>query len=274
MPGDSSSQDQYVQARRVLLDALDALQPHLDAITLVGAQAIYLCLTESDDLEVPPFTTDADLAINPDVLGPEPELVQTMQAAGFVRQQDPGIWKSIHNGFTVDLLVPEALGGTGRRAARLLGHSKNVAHKVKGLDGALVDFDRKTIAALDPTDSRRFEIAVAGPAALLVAKLFKIWERKDISRREDAKDAYDLFRLLRDIPTEELAGRFTLLYQTPTTCEEATQAHFYLVELFRDETAYGAQLLAQAVGKLASRDEKVASSVILAQDLLTALSLP
>ena len=32
----------YVIARRVLLDALEALGPHRDATILVGAQAIYL----------------------------------------------------------------------------------------------------------------------------------------------------------------------------------------------------------------------------------------
>ena len=31
----------YVLARRVLLDALDAIGPHRDAIVLVGAQAVY-----------------------------------------------------------------------------------------------------------------------------------------------------------------------------------------------------------------------------------------
>ncbi len=50
--------DLYVAARRVLLDALHVLEPHLHAITLVGAQAIYLRAGEAD-LGVPPFTADA-----------------------------------------------------------------------------------------------------------------------------------------------------------------------------------------------------------------------
>jgi len=33
---------EYVRARTSLLDALEALQPHLDALVLVGAQAIHL----------------------------------------------------------------------------------------------------------------------------------------------------------------------------------------------------------------------------------------
>ena len=54
----------YVRARCALLDALDALEPHLDAIVLVGAQAVYLH-TADTELSVAEYTTDADLAIAP-----------------------------------------------------------------------------------------------------------------------------------------------------------------------------------------------------------------
>ena len=53
--------DLYVIARRVLLDALDALGEHKGATILVGAQAIYLH-TGDADLGVAEYTTDADLA--------------------------------------------------------------------------------------------------------------------------------------------------------------------------------------------------------------------
>jgi len=33
---------EYVAARRILLDALDALHDHIDSLILVGAQAVYL----------------------------------------------------------------------------------------------------------------------------------------------------------------------------------------------------------------------------------------
>ncbi len=263
-------QDQYAQARAVLLDALEALQPHIDAITLVGAQAIYLQIGESDDFSIAPFTTDADLAVNPIILLPNPELIQTLQSAHFELSPEPGIWKSMTSGYTVDLLVPESLGGSGRRAAKLAGHGKNIARKVIGLYGALVDYDRMQISSLEPTDQRSFEIAVAGPAALLVAKLYKIWERQGNASREDAKDALDLFRLLRAYSTSELAERFTILRQTLVSQQEADTARTYLHELFADEEAHGAQLVAQAVGGLADRDEVIQSSVILAQDFLDA----
>jgi len=57
----------YVIARRVPLDALEALGPHRDATILVGAQAIYLH-TGDADLAVAEYTTDADLALDPDLL--------------------------------------------------------------------------------------------------------------------------------------------------------------------------------------------------------------
>jgi hypothetical protein len=57
----------YVIARRVLLDAFEALVAHRDAIVLVGAQAVYLRTGEAD-LAVAPFTTDGDLAIDPALL--------------------------------------------------------------------------------------------------------------------------------------------------------------------------------------------------------------
>ena len=40
MPG--APELEYVIARRVLLDALTALRAHLDALVIVGAQAVYL----------------------------------------------------------------------------------------------------------------------------------------------------------------------------------------------------------------------------------------
>ena len=56
MPGDPDQA--YVLARRVLLDALEALDDQRDAVILVGAQAIYL------------HTGDADLAVAPLPLTP------------------------------------------------------------------------------------------------------------------------------------------------------------------------------------------------------------
>jgi hypothetical protein len=81
---------------------------------------------------VSPYTSDADLAIDPRLLGPDPRLEDAMRTAGFHLllqpngRTEPGIWTAtaIVNDaevqIPVDLLVPDALiVGGGRRSARL-----------------------------------------------------------------------------------------------------------------------------------------------------------
>ena len=46
MPGDVDPL--YVRARAALLDALDALEPHLDALVHVGAQAVSLYTSDTE----------------------------------------------------------------------------------------------------------------------------------------------------------------------------------------------------------------------------------
>jgi hypothetical protein len=50
---------------------------------------------------------------------------------------------------------------------------------------ALGDNEMKSVTALEPDDLRRFEIAVAGPAASLIAKAWKLGERDDVVADED-----------------------------------------------------------------------------------------
>jgi hypothetical protein len=71
----------YVQARRVLLDVLSALEDHAHAIIITGAQAVYL-RAGATDLAVAPYTTDGDLAVDPRLLGEEPMLEAAMTRAG------------------------------------------------------------------------------------------------------------------------------------------------------------------------------------------------
>jgi hypothetical protein len=163
MPGDVPD-PVLVEARRALLDALEALSGHLDHIVLVGAQAVYLH-TDEVTLGVALFTKDADLALIPP-LGDEPNIEKAMRDAGFRPGSQPGIWLD-ENG-QVDLLVPEGLAPAGgRRAARLEGHGKGVARKVLGLEGAAVDNEFRFVGALEPSDGRTLRMRVASPAALL-----------------------------------------------------------------------------------------------------------
>lgn len=61
---------EYVAARRILLNAVAALYKHPDPVVLVGAQAIYVWTGSADfDVTVAPYTTDADLVLDPVLLG-------------------------------------------------------------------------------------------------------------------------------------------------------------------------------------------------------------
>ena len=78
---DDAPRIEYVEARRVLLDVLAALAPQLRAVVLVGAQAVYL-RTEGRMAGYQPFTTDADVVLDPTLLGPIPSLGDAMRNAG------------------------------------------------------------------------------------------------------------------------------------------------------------------------------------------------
>lgn len=168
---------EYIAARRTLLDALDALEPHQDSLVLIGAQAIYLH-AGSTELTIPPMTTDADLAIDVDLLGEHPEVATTMTQAGFEPKQ-PGHWLN-SQGIAVDLMVAPRQANRSSpnaRAAHLDPHAKTTARIGPGLAATLYDNAPQTIHALDPLDTRSHCLKVAGPAALLVAKTIKINDR-------------------------------------------------------------------------------------------------
>ncbi len=269
----------YVLARGVLLDALDALGPHRDAVVLVGAQAVYLRVGEAD-LAVAPFTTDGDLVIDPSILTEIPPLERSLIAAGFLPRTTSSVGSWVTRRPTsfgpmadveIDLMVPEAVSpGKGRRAARLPGHDLRAARIVRGLEGALVDFDVMRLTALDPADTRAVDLRVAGPAALLVAKLHKIAERAGTDRQED-KDALDVLRLLRGTETAPLCERFRRIVENPRSRQAATLGQALLLRLFGSATGEGVQMATRAADPLVGADEIGASSVALAQDLLESL---
>jgi hypothetical protein len=108
MPGDLD--ETYVRARRVLLDALQALAEHRSAIILVGAQAIYLHTGEGE-IAVAPYTSDGDLAIDPGTLGSSPLLEHVLSQAGFVQRDTSGVvgtWIG-QDDVPIDLMVPDSI---------------------------------------------------------------------------------------------------------------------------------------------------------------------
>jgi len=235
----------YALARRVLLDALQALGVQRGAVILVGAQAVYLH-TGSADLAVAEYTTDADIAINPSALKPKPRLEGALTAAGFIQDlQDVGRWLATRDlnadpvTVKVDLLVPEGVGGPGRRAARIGEQGKRTARKARGLEAALLDWKRMEIGSLEEADDRRLQINVAGPAALLVAKVHKIAERIDSPGRAEDKDALDVLRLLRAVPIETLADGLRRLGGEELSADVTEEAIGFLRELFGKPTSAG-----------------------------------
>lgn len=270
----------YVVARCVLLDALEALGVHRGAVVLVGAQAIYLRVGEAD-LAIAPYTTDGDLAIDPSRLAERPPLEDALIAAGFAPKpgDSVGVWithrvseRNRDTEVAIDLLVPESVSPSqGRRAARLPGHGPHAARIVRGLEGAIVDVDDMPLPALDAGDARLLDVRVAGPAALLVAKLYKIQDRSRTARTSD-KDALDVFRLLRGTTTEDLAGRFARLWADQRSMEIARQAPQLLQEQFGSRRGVGVEMAVRAIGPLGDPEEITASCEALATDLLRELA--
>jgi len=204
----------YVAARSVLLDALEVLGDHLDAIVVVGAQAVYL-RTGDADVGVAPYTTDGDLAVDASKLRDAPLLGDAMgerfaPVKGSSGASEPGVWiqtvaiEGQNVDVAIDLIVPEGIAPPGgSRGARLGMHGKRAARKAAGLEAAVVDNDVLAIEALDPNDERRIDCRVAGPTALLIAKAHKIQDRLEQDGRPDRlvdKDAGDVYRLMQTTP--------------------------------------------------------------------------
>ena len=266
----------YIDARETLLDAVEALERHSDAVVLVGAQAVYVHTENEDEsFAVSPFTYDADIALDPRLLRSSPAIVDAMSRAGFRLGDQPGLY-SREDRSQVDLLVPEAVGGPGRRAARLGVHGNRAAMKVHGLEGALVSHSRRMIGSLDPNTDRSCVLKVAGPAALMVSKVHKVGERlqdPDIRRRSQLpKDAFDIYRLLRAIDTAEMASEFVLLLSHEVSSLVTSEALSMFQRMFSAPSGIGTDLLVRSVPALEDSDFIVASSVALSQDLLEATS--
>lgn len=264
---------EYITARRVLLDALAALEGHLDNLILVGAQAVYHHAGEAD-VNVPLMTTDGDLAINTRDLAEVPEIGTALRAAGFTPGPNPGHWVAISE-VAVDLMVVPHQAGTTKasaRAARLAPHDKLTARIARGLEPALIDNEHVTIGALEPGDPRRFELRVAGPAALLTAKAIKISERLERADtqpdRLKEKDAFDAFRILQAIDTPELARGFAGHRED----EHAAGVTAEAIEVYRTHASTPQGRIAQLAASAAQGDPTVAPAfAALVGDLLSAL---
>jgi hypothetical protein len=261
----------YVAARRVLLDALFALAPHGKAFVVAGAQAVYL-RTGLNDIAIAPYTTDGDLALDPTLLGDDPELEATMRQAGFElwEQKDrtqPGIWLRTEKVdgedviIPIDLIVPEAAAtGGGRRAARLGRHGDRAARRAVGLEAVLVDHDAMIVAALDPEDARTIEVEVAGVGALIVAKAHKIHDRLATGRadRLSDKDASDVVRIMQTASALDVGATLADLRLHAVARATTETALGYVADLFGRRAGDGVTMAQRAL-RLAIPADQVAT---------------
>jgi hypothetical protein len=256
----------------VLLDALFALAPHRKAFIVAGAQAVYL-QTGLNEIAIAPYTTDGDLALDPTLLGDDPELEATMRQAGFELWEQaggrvqPGIWIKTEeiNGqrivVPIDLIVPSAalIDARGRRGARLGSHGKSAARRAVGLEAVLIDHEPMVIAALDPADARSISAEVAGVAALLVAKAHKIHDRVATERRDrlSDKDASDVFRIMQTTSPEVAGATLGGLLTHAVAGEPVDTALRYFSDLFGRRAGEGVAMAQRAL-RLAVPDDQIA----------------
>lgn len=267
----------YVEARRLLLDTLEVLGEQREAVIIVGAQAVYLHTGESE-FAVAEYTTDADIALEPRLLKSNPLIEDAMAKAGLTRDpKDVGIWQRTQNiaslptpvTVKVDLLVPEALSGRGSRSVEMPPHSKFSARSVKGLEAVIADNLEIVVNSFEKTDTRSFKVKVAGPASLIVAKLFKINDRILTSRSSD-KDALDLLRLLRKADMRELIKTFTRLMSDAIAGPVTAEAVNSIESLFGSIDGPGSQMAAAAAAP-EDPDMIAGSCTALFRELLTSI---
>lgn len=257
-----SADPYYVAARRVLIDALEDLAEHRDAIVVVGAQAVYL-RTGAANVGVAEYTTDGDLAVSSDLLADSPLLEDVMSVRfdhgrrGPSEAEDPGVWRRTVEiegeqiEIPVDLIVPEGIappGGT--RGARLGPHGNRAARKAPGLEAAILDNDVLTIEALDD-DRRSVAARVAGPTALLIAKAHKITDRLAVEEvRPDRlidKDASDVYRLMLTTPPEQINEVLPTLLDDPRVAGPAQRGLGLLRAQFGARRAPGVEMAVRAL---------------------------
>jgi len=259
-----------VRARAGLLDALQALEGQRDALVVIGAQAVYLRTGELD-VALAPATNDSDFSLDPRLLQDDPRIEQAMRRAGFLPSAQPGSWLR-EDGIPVDLMVPRKLAGSGRRSVSIPPHDKFSARQTRGIEATLVDFDVQEITSLDLADNRSISAKVAGPAALLVAKIRKIVERLQTPIRSNDKDAHDSYRILRSVETSELRNRFLCLLNDELSQQSTMEALVYLREHFAagPESA-GSMMAGRAEAGLGDPSQVSLSVAFLAEDLINAL---
>lgn len=263
--------DLYDLAKQALFSAIEALGEHRESVILVGAQAVYIH-TSHISIPVEPFTTDADLVLDSRNLQADPGIDALLGRAGFLPNPSSdavGSWVS-PAGIPLDLMVPASYGGPGRRAARLPNHGDRTLRKTPGLEAVL--FDNSPHSINDFSSGVSYEISVAGPASLLIAKLVKFSERAGTTRLIQ-KDAYDIYRLLLAVDPETLVAKLLHLGSLPEVEAEFRLAIDCLREQFASSSDAQGSRSAGESERLVGNPERVSNRVwALSNEILEAMA--
>lgn len=142
------------------------------------------------------------------------------------------------------------------------------------MEAAVIDHAPHRLTSLSAGDPRVFDIRLAGPAALLVAKLHKLNERSQerTAKRLKDKDALDVLRILRAIPAELLKEMLNRLQHDDLAGTVTHEALEHLQTLFGSRAALGTQMAVRATERLEDPEMLAASCEALATDLLQDLA--
>lgn len=268
-------------ARNLLLDVLHALGPARARIILVGAQAVLLHIGPSPAAVVL-ATFDGDLGLDPrdppatDIGALLDEI--GLRPAGPEGARQPGIWVPKEpvagRALSIDVLVPEAFAPRrGKRGADVEGQRPGTARYVRGLEASLVDRQPGLIASLDPSEDRTITVPVAGPSALLIAKLHKLSDRIADPRRPDrvhSKDCYEVFRLMQ-LPEDRLVAGWLAAARDEVAATVSVGAIDMLETLFAHDGVIGPRLAAEHVSEFEDAQLVRESATVLARELVARL---
>lgn len=200
---------ELLKSRAILLDVLRRLSAQADAVTVLGAHAVWEQTKHVSFLPPMDSTNDADLGISPKLLLDTPLVSVAMEEAGLelANPSRPGVWGlaseaelPLRSRLTIDLIVPASVAGKGTRSADTGEHGKHIASRTEGTELSLLDRQWLELESFDGGEPRSGW--VAGHAALICAKVYKISDRldpKELARnpeRYKPKDIADVFRLV------------------------------------------------------------------------------
>jgi hypothetical protein len=110
-----------------------------------------------------------------------------------------------------------------------------------------------TLGSLVPGDNRQIDAYVAGPAALLIAKAYKLDDRISQAEKQERadrlsnKDAGDVYRIMAVVEAEEVAQTLATLRNDPRVGDIAIRGMELLHTLFGGANTPGTGLAVEAL---------------------------